>query len=30
MQDKKGDFGLNNEIDDAILIDSAGLPNHLI
>ena len=29
MQDQKGDFGLNKEIDDAVLIDSTGLPNDI-
>ena len=29
MQDKKGDFGLKDTIDDAILIDSTGLPNDI-
>ena len=29
MQDQKGDFGLSKEIDDAILIDSTGLPNDI-
>ena len=27
MKDTKGDFGLGKEIDDAILLDSCGLPN---
>ena len=27
MNDTKGDYGLNKELDDAILIDSSGLPN---
>jgi hypothetical protein len=29
MQDTKKDFGLNSEIDNAILIDSTGLPNDI-